>query len=179
MGEKNKGFSLVELIIVIAIMVVLVGVIAPQFVKYVRKSKIAVDCNNAAEIAEAVSVAIVEGDIDGDGVIKIGGFNIAEVQATPVPDKYPGHPSGRTFRVKGGSQVEGVSTMDALPLSKTQKDWYWYFEVNNDGIVMIGLDDNGDEAAPEIWPDPTAFRMEKMNEDAGPAYAGAYVFANN
>ena len=32
---NNKGFSLVELIIVIAIMAVLVGVLAPQFMKYV------------------------------------------------------------------------------------------------------------------------------------------------
>ena len=29
----NKGFSLVELIIVIAIMAVLVGVLAPQYIK--------------------------------------------------------------------------------------------------------------------------------------------------
>lgn len=35
----NKGFSLVELIIVIAIMAVLVGVLAPQYVKYLNKSK--------------------------------------------------------------------------------------------------------------------------------------------
>ena len=32
----NKGFSLVELIIVIAIMAVLVGVLAPQFIKYLK-----------------------------------------------------------------------------------------------------------------------------------------------
>ena len=30
----NKGFSLVELIIVIAIMVILVAVLAPQYLKY-------------------------------------------------------------------------------------------------------------------------------------------------
>ncbi len=35
----NKGFSLVELIIVIAIMAVLVGVLAPQFIKYVEQSR--------------------------------------------------------------------------------------------------------------------------------------------
>ena len=33
----NKGFSLVELIIVIAIMVILVAVLAPQYLKYVEK----------------------------------------------------------------------------------------------------------------------------------------------
>lgn len=37
--ESKKGFSLVELIIVMAIMVVLVAVIAPQFVKYVQKAR--------------------------------------------------------------------------------------------------------------------------------------------
>lgn len=37
--KDNKGFSLVELIIVIAIMVALVAMLAPQFVKYVQKSR--------------------------------------------------------------------------------------------------------------------------------------------
>ena len=47
-SENNKGFSLVELIIVIAIMVALVAMLAPQFVKYVTRSRDAV-VQNAAE----------------------------------------------------------------------------------------------------------------------------------
>ena len=37
--KNNKGFSLVELIVVIAIMGVLVGILAPQFIKYVDKKE--------------------------------------------------------------------------------------------------------------------------------------------
>ena len=50
MGKKqnrNAGFSLVELIIVVAIMAVLVGVIAPQWLKYVERSRRVMDVQNA------------------------------------------------------------------------------------------------------------------------------------
>ena len=36
---NNKGFSLIELIIVIAIMAILVAIIAPNLTKYLGKSK--------------------------------------------------------------------------------------------------------------------------------------------
>ena len=36
---NNQGFSLVELIIVIAILAVLMGILAPQLVKYVEQSR--------------------------------------------------------------------------------------------------------------------------------------------
>ncbi len=52
--KNNKGFSLVELIVVIAIMAVLVGVLAPQLIKYVEKSREATDIQNCDNIVTAL-----------------------------------------------------------------------------------------------------------------------------
>ncbi|MCR5473585.1 MAG: prepilin-type N-terminal cleavage/methylation domain-containing protein [Lachnospiraceae bacterium] len=51
---NNKGFSLVELIIVIAIMAILVGVLAPQFIKYVESSRQSTDISAVSEYKTAV-----------------------------------------------------------------------------------------------------------------------------
>ena len=67
MKKDNKGFSLVELIIVIAIMAVLVGVLAPQFIKYVEQSRRSRDIQTAQEIREAVLAAIADGSFKGSG----------------------------------------------------------------------------------------------------------------
>jgi type IV pilus assembly protein PilA len=65
MKKDNKGFSLVELIIVIAIMAVLVGVLAPQFIKYVEQSRRSRDIQTAQEIREACLADIADGSITG------------------------------------------------------------------------------------------------------------------
>lgn len=50
----NKGFSLVELIVVIAIMAVLVGVLAPTLIKNVEKSRESTDVQNLDSMRGAV-----------------------------------------------------------------------------------------------------------------------------
>lgn len=64
--KNNKGFSLVELIIVIAIMAILVGVLAPQFAKYLGKSKTATDVQNAQQMASAISAQWAEDQTQTD-----------------------------------------------------------------------------------------------------------------
>lgn len=62
----NKGFSLVELIIVIAIMAVLVGVLAPQFLKYVEQSRKSKDIQTAANLQTAYLTDIADSEITTD-----------------------------------------------------------------------------------------------------------------
>ena len=55
---NNKGFSLVELIIVIAIMAILAGAIAPALIKYIDKSRKSNDVSSAKTIKTAVETAL-------------------------------------------------------------------------------------------------------------------------
>jgi type IV pilus assembly protein PilA len=56
----NKGFSLVELIVVIAIMAILTVVIAPQFMRYIEKSRESVDRQTIASIDSAIQAALAD-----------------------------------------------------------------------------------------------------------------------
>lgn len=58
--KNNKGFSLVELIIVIAIMAVLVGVLAPTYLQYVEKSKKSNDVSTVDSIINAIETIAVD-----------------------------------------------------------------------------------------------------------------------
>ncbi len=62
MNRKNTGFSLVELIIVIAILAILIGVLAPQYIKYVEKSRIGSDLDTADALLEASHAMLADLD---------------------------------------------------------------------------------------------------------------------
>ena len=56
---NDRGFSLVELIIVIAIMAILIVVLAPQYLKYVERSRNSTDLQNAVTMRTEIGRAHV------------------------------------------------------------------------------------------------------------------------
>lgn len=57
---NNKGFSLVELIIVIAIMAVLIAVLAPQYMRFIERGRAASDRDNVKAVQGALEVYYVD-----------------------------------------------------------------------------------------------------------------------
>lgn len=62
MKKNNKGFSLVELIVVIAIMVVLIAVLGSTILGYVEKSKYSKDIQALDSVKTAVSTFVSDPD---------------------------------------------------------------------------------------------------------------------
>ncbi len=78
--NNNKGFSLVELIIVIAIMAILVGVMAPQLIKYIEKTNVSSDTQLCDTVKTAVTTAIMDPEVlnDSASVTTINGWSSAQ-----------------------------------------------------------------------------------------------------
>ena len=79
---NNKGFSLVELIVVVAIMAVLMVVVGPQLLRYVERSRIQRDNTAISEIANAAKIAMADETING--TIANGAHQDIQADATGV-----------------------------------------------------------------------------------------------
>lgn len=107
--KNNKGFSLVELIVVVAIMAVLMGILVPTLVKNVEKSKKQKDASAIEEIRTTM-------------VTNLADPTYSDLEATIVYD-------GQTLEItKGNVSVFGSTTKADVSsfltaVSGDVKDW--------------------------------------------------------
>lgn len=88
---NNKGFSLIELIVVIAIMAILVGALAPQYMKFVERSRKSTDVQNVAAIKSALEVYAADPMVEPANALKNGTVTITTTEAPVSADNATGN----------------------------------------------------------------------------------------
>ena len=108
--KKNRGFSLVELIITIAIMAVLIAVLVPVFIKYVEQSRRSRDIQTADQIREAFLADIAEGSRVGTGSVEVeinNAYLPGTINETPTVSGHVFTPGG-TFMAVYDANINSV-----------------------------------------------------------------------
>lgn len=129
---SNKGFSLVELIIVIAIMAILAAALAPSLIKYINKSRLSTDISTGNSIASAASAAMAVEKANDAAVAYAGTTqNVANLINT----------SGDDFQqefseVLGVSSVKGKSKKDLAGSQFSSQDFYVLIDKNSDNVTV-------------------------------------------
>lgn len=127
--KKKKGFTLIELIIVIAIIAILAAIAIPKFGDIRKDAAFKADIANAKTIANAATTLLAEGKltstspIDVDDNTASGNTNEIEtyLQNSPKPKvngytKYVVTVSGETVKV---TMTNGTNTVDLFPVAAT------------------------------------------------------------
>ena len=132
--NRNKGFSLVELIIVIAIMAILAGALAPALIKYIAKSRRSTDVSNAQTIATAVTNAL----------------SIEKAYDEAIPGDYTVNTDGTQLGTSNAFTSEVTSQLGTSTFKpKYDKDKQFTITVNSDKATFTVKVDSS-ELYPEV-----------------------------
>ena len=142
MKKTNKGFSLVELIIVIAIMAILAGAIAPALIRYIDKSRKSNDVSSCKTIKTAVETALGNEDIYEYLVNNMAG---ATVTIEVIPNRTT---MSATAGTVVGSQASGKEALKINGLTKENPDDLNLNISQDDVIAEIGT--NIGEKTPKL-----------------------------
>jgi len=156
---KNKGFSLVELIIVIAIMAILAAAIAPALIRYIDKSRKADDVTAAGTIESSVSAALAN-ETAYDEVTKLVGTSTDYVVVAYVDgsSSAKGTYADVTAKTSGNYfKKELQSSLTSGAKVKYTKDGAvgYTVAVNGNGTIGVYIADKADATTWMIRPSMT------------------------
>ncbi len=165
--SNNKGFTLVELIIVVAIIVILAAVLAPQYTRYVERSRQSNDLQVAASIMDATIAAITDplNEIPADALIRVGWLTANGGQTIEVGSAHGSeiqdvdHSNGLSLAKNLENEIKAVIGQDSSvgALSDAGKSQHFIFrvDVETGTIEVAGRNpnpaDNGWNAGSDLW----------------------------
>ena len=144
--QKLKGFTLVELIVVIAIIGVLAAILVPTMLGYVKKAKMSGMNSSAKSLHDAVAAALVEVDDEGENVVDNGDYTRGDLDYMDelIVAYYNGYEKANHhfyYRVDGmaviGATVNDMNYIGGFPTPSNNTNG----KKKDDGTFDYGLDE--------------------------------------
>ena len=157
--KNNKGFSLPEMIIALAIIVIMVGVAGSKLVRYIEKSKLSKDVSNAK---------VIYSDI----VTTIGEAQIHDEVLSAINPGYSNPPGGLVdFTALPGAAFTGTAGHALSTLNQYRPNAPEFnYNKNNPSSWVVSVEDIGNyELAAHVYiVDGTGARVEVAPNVTGP-----------
>ncbi len=145
---NRKGFTLVELVVVITILGILATIAVPKVLNYIDKANYTADIQNAKIIRDAMLLGIAVGEMDNLPPVN-NGF-IRDYMAPPYNG---GGQLGQIIRI-------ATNRINTIPTPKYKRFWKYYsIDVNKDREVSVYADIVGPPGTRiRLAPNPIPFK---------------------
>lgn len=133
---KNKGFSLMELMVMIAIVALLTGALTPALIRYVNKARISHDMNTGCELAHAIMEALTDESL----------LSSAKTHTTPysVDDMDDSDFKRKVYESLSVNQLVGIAKKDMAGNPVPNKVFYYTLDKEKNKVEVYYGDTTSD-----------------------------------
>lgn len=146
--KNKKGFTLIELIIVIAILGIIATIAVPKFAGMQDKAKRGADITSAKAIADQVAILMAEDKIDytSDRTVEVVKATDPGAAPSPITETY----IKKVIQYQLTEQLQDIPKIKSNINSKQASSFYVIIDADDKTIKVTDAESSGDE----IYPTP-------------------------